>query len=383
MISFEAFRPAPEHRADPDPVDATNVLIQAFQTYLSATPQSPLGLGPVEACAGQWARGLVAAELSGLAAEVCTADVRNHIGRQLVRTGDVVYAIVVRDGRPRIYPASTVEVSGRSADPDDWFYTLELSTPNGGANVFLPSQSVLHFQYATLPGAPWRGVGPLDLANRSGELAAQLERSLAEEASGPAGFLLPLPEGQAGADTADGTEEGSEADPAAVLMGAIRTLKGQVKAVESLDGGYGDRGQAPASDFGLKRVGAEFTPTQAALQTTMVTVVCGACGVPPALVAGLSDGTAMRESWRRFLHGTMAPVGRMLLAEIRRKLDPTAEVSWAELAAADVAGRARAWRALVGREAAMPDADARKIVGIDVPVTEPQRVIQEQADGGE
>ena len=274
---------------------------------------------------------------------------------------------------PRIYPATTTEVYSGSPDPMDWWYGLELATPSGSSGEkFLPASSVLHFRYATLPTQPWVGIAPLDLANRTGKLAAQLERSLGDEASSPTGFLLPLPEGNAGGDNADGTVDGSADDPAAVLMAAIRNLKGDIKAVESTAGGYGDRGQAPREDYGLKRVGPVFTQAEVGLHTALLTVVCGACGVPPPLVVGISDGTAMRESWRRFLHSTIAPAGKMVVEEIRRKLDPMAEITWAELAATDVAGRARAWRALVGKETAMPDADARKVVGIDVPVSEQQ-----------
>ena len=366
--------PAVEKR-QADNRDATNVLVQAFQTFFGGTPSAPEGLGALEACAGLWARGLAASDLSGIAGEVIDADQRNYIGRQLVRRGEAVYAIAIRDGMPRIYPATTTEVYSASPDPMDWWYGLNLATPSGSRDTkFLPASSVLHFRYATLPTQPWVGIAPLDLANRTGKLAAQLERSLGDEASSPTGFLLPLPEGNAEGDNAGGTVDGSADDPAAVLMAAIRNLKGDIKAVESTAGGYGDRGQAPREDYGLKRVGPVFTQQEVSLQATLLTVVCGACGVPAPLVVGISDGTAMRESWRRFLHATIAPAGKMVVEEVRRKLDPAAEITWAELAATDVAGRARAWRALVGKETSMPDADARKVVGIDVPVSEQQPV---------
>ena len=36
--------------------------------------------------------------------------------------------------------------------------------------------------------------------------------------------------------------------------------------------------------------------------------VLGACGIPPSLFLAQSDGTAQRESFRRFLHTTLQPM---------------------------------------------------------------------------
>ena len=51
---------------------------------------------------------------------------------------------------------------------------------------------------------------------------------------------------------------------------------------------------------------------------------------------------AQREAWRRFWVGTIQPIGMLVQAELRAKLDPAAEVSFEALRASDEDGRSRA-----------------------------------------
>ena len=85
-----------------------------------------------------------------------------------------------------------------------------------------------------------------------------------------------------------------------------------------------------------------------------------AAGVPVELVS-TAQGTAGREAWRRFLHGTIAPLGMLVSAELQR-LGFDGALEFSELRASDVQGRARAYHSLVG--AGMNDADARRIAGL-------------------
>ena len=56
------------------------------------------------------------------------------------------------------------------------------------------------------------------------------------------------------------------------------------------------------------------------------------------------DAAGQRESWRRFLHGSLRPMARIIEAELRAKLDaPELALDLSELHAADVAGRARSF----------------------------------------
>ena len=82
----------------------------------------------------------------------------------------------------------------------------------------------------------------------------------------------------------------------------------------------------------------------------------------PTLAAVSSDGTAQRESFRRFLVSTIRPVARIIETELRAKLDPAAALSFSELAASDLTGKARAIGSLV--KAGMSIEDARAVASL-------------------
>ena len=71
-----------------------------------------------------------------------------------------------------------------------------------------------------------------------------------------------------------------------------------------------------------------------------------ACGIPISLTSN-SDGTAAREGLRRLLTTTIRPVAKIIETELRAKLDPAAALTFGELAASDITGKARAVGSLV------------------------------------
>ncbi len=70
--------------------------------------------------------------------------------------------------------------------------------------------------------------------------------------------------------------------------------------------------------------------------------ILSAFGLSAALFDSSSDGSARRESWRQAWIATFAPLGKLLEAEIRAKLDPAAVVRFDALRASDEDGRSRA-----------------------------------------
>ena len=136
--------------------------------------------------------------------------------------------------------------------------------------------------------------------------------------------------------------------------------------VETTSAGWAEgRAAAPAGDWAVRRLGANPPASLVELRRDVEVSILGACGVPPGLVVSGADGTGQRESWRRFLHGSVQPVARLVEHELSEKLDAPVTLSFARLGASDISGRARAWRSLVGKDATMPDADARRIAGLD------------------
>ena len=75
--------------------------------------------------------------------------------------------------------------------------------------------------------------------------------------------------------------------------------------------------------------------------------VYAACGLNPALF-DLGTGTGGREAYRQALFSVISPLGRIVESELEEKLEQEITITWGELRASDVAGRARAFQSLVG-----------------------------------
>ena len=110
--------------------------------------------------------------------------------------------------------------------------------------------------------------------------------------------------------------------------------------------GRGDRGA------GSRLATAEARPNPPASEVALFTAanleVLACCGVPPSLAAAGAEGTAQREAFRRFLHLCVAPLARLVEAELSDKLDGEVSLSFDGLFAGDLSGRARAFQSLVG-----------------------------------
>ena len=86
--------------------------------------------------------------------------------------------------------------------------------------------------------------------------------------------------------------------------------------------------------------------------------VYAACGLNAALWGGAGGAGATREAWRLALFGVLSPLGRLVEAELRDKLDDEVSLSWQELRASDLSGRARAFQSMVGAGMAIDKAVA-------------------------
>ena len=88
-----------------------------------------------------------------------------------------------------------------------------------------------------------------------------------------------------------------------------------------------------------------------------------AAGIPLPMVSERADATALRQ----FVHVTLQPVLRIVAAELSRVLEIEVVLDLRALAAADVQGRARAFRALVGNGTApgLEVDEARRLTGMD------------------
>ena len=135
----------------------------------------------LEACAGIIGRSFAAAEVTGAdisPSQMCL------IGRSLLKKGEIVFRIDTRNGKVQLFPAASHDISGEY-NPDSWTYRLNLAGPDSQITVDnVPAASVLHIMYSRSPETPWKGAGPLQVAQLAGRLSAETVAALADEASG-------------------------------------------------------------------------------------------------------------------------------------------------------------------------------------------------------
>ena len=190
--------------------------------------------------------------------------------------------------------------------------------------------------------------GPIAVADLAGKLSAETARALAEESSGPVGRLLGVP-----IDGADATVAGLKAD--------IRDARGRMALLES--GDWSSSGGDSKAVLKSERFGADPPAGLVALMTAASQEVYSACGLNQALWGG-SQAAAVREAWRLALFGVLSPLGKLVEAELQEKLEDSVTLSWQELRASDLSGRARAFQSMVG--GGMTVAEAVSVAGLMV-----------------
>ena len=273
------------------------------------------------------------------------------VSRELVRCGEAVYFLDVSGGAIRFLPASGWDISGQH-DPASWSYRLDLAGPTSAATVTRPGAGVLHFMYSSDPNRPWAGVGPLQRANLSGALLAEVSQALHDEAAGPRGTVIPIP--KAPDDTDQTVSE---------LQNDLRNLGGRLALVESVAAGW-DAGpaSAPKKDWQPQRLGANPGAALVSLEQNAVVQVLAACGLPSVLFSDTGDGTAKRESLRFWLNVFIAPMAAIIQAELSEKLETPVALSFGRLGGSDIQGKSRSVAALV--KAGVEKERALQIVGL-------------------
>ena len=164
----------------------------------------------------------------------------------------------------------------------------------------------------------------------------------------PTGALVAVPEG----------DKISEA-----FKTTLNTLAGKVALPETTSGGRGDLSQAPRRDWDPKRLGPMPTASEVELRSQVEVSICALYGISPSIVSAISDGTAMKESWRRTQTGLFAVLGKLVASELRRAIELPFEFSFAPLRALDLAGNARAVHTLA--QSGVPVDEALKLSGFD------------------
>ena len=292
----------------------TNALLDAATDAVSEGYVAAL-----EIAAGQLSRAFASANVSGAGAALFDADTRSQIGRSLIEAGEAIW---YRQGN-RLLRADNY---GLQPNGD-----YQISLPSG--ELVVPPGRVFHARWA-VDLASGRGVAPLSKARTLRNLMQRLENALATESNAAIGYLLPIPQ--------DGAARSAEQ-----LKADLADLKGRIAVIETTRGGWGEGTPgAPRRDYELARMGPNYPASSIDLFTAARNTVLAACGFPVHLVIQ-GDGTGQREAWRRYLHGTVAPLARIVEWAASRVAAPVS-IDFEQLFASDIQGRARAFQSLVG-----------------------------------
>ena len=277
-------------------------------------------ISALEVAAGALSRAFAAATVSGTGSMSFNPWIMAQMGRCLVEFGETIW---FRIGN-RLTRGDNYEIN-----PSYTEYTFNL--PSGA--VRMPADRVIHVRW-NMNINNMRGVGPLQQARNLRTMVQKLEGSISDEMGAAIGYLLPIP--------SDGN-----ADTVEKLKKDLATLKGNIAMIETARAGWGQGAQTGTRrDFELVRMGPNLPDSSVNLYNSAWNHVLSICGYP-ATLAGNEDGTAQREAWRRYLHGTVAPLAA-LVVEASSVAGVQVAIDFDKLFASDIMGRARAFQSMVG-----------------------------------
>ena len=135
----------------------TDAVVAALTAQSAGTAAGdPSALAALETAAGLYAAAFAGARLipENAATAGLSPGCRALIARDLIRRGESLHAIEVRDGGLRLAPCGSWDVRGPS-DERAWWYRVDVFGPSGNETRFVPSGAVVHARYAVDSARPW------------------------------------------------------------------------------------------------------------------------------------------------------------------------------------------------------------------------------------
>ncbi len=337
----------------------TDSITSAFVAAAEGVDSAPLAVAALETAAGLYARSLAAAEVDAPEPfkRALTPSLLAQVGRDLIRGGESFHLIQVIRGNLKLLPQSSVTTLGDDADPMGWTYLTSEYGPSSSKQRTVRASQMLHVKYAVDRFRPWQGIPPWIWARDTSAAAAGIESILSREAQAPHGSILGLP-------ASPQVDEAGTVTPLDLLRADLGKARGKTLLMESPSQWQGNQpgtakgGAADITEFGLKR---ELLDK---LRTATARDILVASGVPLGLVTSEGDGTRARESFRQFMASSLQPVAKIIAEELSQKFEVDISFSFENLHAADVAGRARAFKQLI--EGGLSPEVAGKNAGISV-----------------
>ena len=317
----------------------TDQVTAAFIASAEGIDAAPLAVAALETAAGLYARALAASEVDAPEPfkRALTPSVLAQVGRDLIRSGESFHLIQVNKGRLKLLPQASVTALGDDADPEKWAYLSSEYGPSSSKQRSVPAAQMLHIRYAVDRSRPWQGIPPWAWARDTSAAASGLETILSREAQAPFGAILGLP-------ASPQVDESGDITPLDALRADLAKAKGKTLLLESPSQWAGNQpgtsknGAVDVTEFGLQR---ELLDK---LRTATARDVLAACGVPLGMIVSEGDGTKAREAFRQFLASSLQPVAQIIAEELSAKFETPVSFSFENLFAADIAGRARAFK---------------------------------------
>ena len=344
-FSFPAVR-APELRSSGG--DFYDRVLSEIESSAAGTSADVSGTASVEAVAGLLSRSLADAEVIGDSMGFITPEFLAQVGRDLVMEGQSLHIIKMSERLADLIPASQWHWQSTGAHPSTWTVRATLYGPSTSETRIYPWEGVVFLTWGKTTGAPYRGRPVTQWAKHTAKLSAELERSMADEASGPITQIMPVP-------------EGLDDDQMTALATKIKNARGKVSYPESHAGGGGDRMGRPDRDWKPERLGPEPPAGAVELSDKAFSRMLAAHGCPPSIFMD-SDGTAQREGLRRWHLSTVKPIARLIESELTRKLETTIKLKF-DSYPLDMVSRATVVDKLV--RAGVSTAVALSAVGLD------------------
>ena len=335
--------------------DFSDAVVRLIEAQAAGTAADASSTAAVEAAAGALSRAFASAQVQGPGwiQNTITPEFLGQVGRDLIRSGDSMHVIRINNmGKVILLPCSSWHFEG-DANPDTWTVRATVYGPSTSTTRNLPFEAVVYVKWGSTPGQPYVGTGPLSWAHTTARLQSETERSLADEAQGPLAQILAVPQ-----DGGDGSGD----DPLKMLKSDIAAARGKSLLIETTSAGWAEgKSAAPQSDWKQQRLGPVMPESMATIRNDSFNAVLAACGTPPSLFDD-SDGTAQRESFRRYLTLTVQPIAKVLERELSTKLEAGISLNFDSLYAHDLQGRATSFKKLI--EGGMPIEKAAALSGL-------------------
>ena len=277
----------------------------------------------VEACVAAWERGFALLRCDNSPPYVDGAFFA-ACGRDLAEHGETTW-LIEAGGLRRCVKADKIRGGG-------WDVVLAAASLYDAAeHRRVLGNEILHVAINCARERPWEGRSPAYMAADTVRLDSQLDAAHTAVMSNPGFGSVLLMGGYLPGDSA--RERVNEDFNVKLRDPKVRLVPGKIGAGDKLD---------------WQKV--EVTPkvsdaTAQDLVMPTVARICAAYGLPPSMLNWQLGSAAMRESMRAFNFMTLAPISRLIEAEIKRTLAPDAVVHSNDFLSVDSQSRARAIKA--------------------------------------